>query len=289
MGDMKSVLKLEESGAAPAVHKFSMFCNVNSGMPFPYKLKVFKAALISSLLYSSESWLTSNIKGIETLYNRMVRILLGVRGNTPIQLCLLEIGLNTIIDEIDKKRKSFLNSKFCNVHLEEPFHLIFDICRSYNTPGYRFLLRYIQEDRAGNSLGKIKEIIMSKPENATKFVTYRTELNSKLTPHEVYGEKVFIPDYLRQAFTRVRLMSHDLKIETGRWRRVPREERVCVCDNQTVQDEKHVLLACPLLMHIRRRYSDLDYSNIRNFLNDERDPVNLCKYISDVSKCTSGE
>ena len=281
---MKSVLKLHESGAAPSVHKFSMFCYVNSGMPFSYKLKVFRAALTSSLLYSSESWLTSNVKCIETLYNRMVRILLGVRSNTPIQLCLVEIGLNTITYELDNKTKNFLNSKFCNVDVEEPFHVVFDICRRNNTPGYRFLSKYMQGDIVSDSLGKIKEIILNKPYDATKFITYRAELNSRLTLHEVYGERVYIPDYLRQAFTRVRLMSHDFRVETGRWSRLPRHERVCSCNNVSVQDEKHVLLDCSQLAHIRQRYNELNYSSICNLLNDEKDPMKLCKYIYEIMK-----
>ena len=41
-------------------------------------------------------------------------------------------------------------------------------------------------------------------------------------------------------------MSQNLKVETGRWRRQPRAERVCQCDREKVQDEKHVLLECTL-------------------------------------------
>ena len=284
VGDMKSVLKLHETGASPSVHKFSMFCYVNSRMPFSYKLKVFKAALTSSLLYGSESWLTLNVKHIEALYNRMVRILLGVRCNTPIQLCLVEIGLNTVIYEISKKRKNFLESKLSNVDLEEPFHIVYDICRRNNTPGYRFLSRCMQGNDGDVALENMRESIRNKPNDATKFMTYRTELNPRLGTHEVYGENVYIPDYLRQAFTRVRLMSHELKVETGRWSRLPREERVCSCNNETVQDEKHVLLDCPLLAHIRLEYQDLDYSSICNLLNSEGNCLKLCKYVFEVTR-----
>ena len=42
---------------------------------------------------------------------------------------------------------------------------------------------------------------------------------------------------------RFRLGSHNLPIETGRWSRVPREERLCrVCN--VLGDEKHVLFTC---------------------------------------------
>ena len=45
-------------------------------------------------------------------------------------------------------------------------------------------------------------------------------------------------------FTRFRLSSHRLKIETGRWARIEVENRVCDCGGG-IQDESHVLFECP--------------------------------------------
>ena len=50
-------------------------------------------------------------------------------------------------------------------------------------------------------------------------------------------------------FTRLRLSSHKLRIETGRWQRLPVEERLCTCG--AVQDEIHVLQSCPLTKYLR--------------------------------------
>ena len=253
------MLKIHETSMSPSVNKFSMFCSINTSMPFPYKLKVFKAALTTSLIYSAESWITPNIKGIEKVYNKMVRILLGVRGNTPIQFCLSEIGLNNVTYEIGKKRKNFLKSKFNNIDLEEPFHMVFDLCRFNNTPGYRFLSRCMQMEISREPVKETQDCILSKPDNATKFVTYRSQLSPELLVHEVYGDKIYIPDYLRESFTRLRVMSHNLEVETGRWSRLPREERVCECDSESVQDERHVLLICPLVARIRQNYQTLNF------------------------------
>lgn len=282
-GEMKSVLKLHETSGSPSAHKFSMFCALNSSMPFEYKLKVFRAALTSSLLYSSESWITSNVKCIETLYNRMVRMLLGVRNNTPIHLCLIEVGLNTAKYEIEKKRKAFLTSKFRNINLDEPFHIVFEMCRVSNTPGYRFLYSCMQEDVI-ESLEEIREVIMNKPDSATKFETYRRKLNLGLAVHEVYRSRVYVPDYVRVSFTRLRLMSHNLRVETGRWSRLQREERVCICDNETVQDEKHVLLDCPLVAHIRQNYQMLDYTDVASLLGGGGDTIGICNYVHKIMR-----
>ena len=80
-----------------------------------------------------------------------------------------------------------------------------------------------------NSLEKIVQVIRSQ-DNATKLVTYRTELNPDLSNHYIYRKSVYIPDYKRTSFTRLRLMSHNLKVETGRWIRIVGDCRVCSCD-----------------------------------------------------------
>ena len=92
----------------------------------------------------------------------------------------------------------------------------------------------------------------------TKFITYRT-INPMCSVHLVYTSRRFtIPEKYRLSFTRLRLSSHDLRIETGRWARIPCDRRLCPCGD--IQDEKHVLLDCPLSQTIRDTYADLDVS-----------------------------
>ena len=94
--------------------------------------------------------------------------------------------------------------------------------------------------------------------------------------------KIYIPDYLRVAFTRVRVMSHNLKVETGRWSRTPTEQRICCCNENKVQDERHVLLECPISTEYRQNFQMLDYSSVHNLLKDETHCKNLCNFIYKV-------
>ena len=266
-GNMKSILELHENSSLSLINKFAIFCSVNTTMPFSYKMKVFRAAVMSSLFYSSESWLTSNINSIEKSYNKLVRILLGVRNNVPILLCLAELGLNTAKYEVEIKRKSFLDVKLRNVDTEEPFHFVFEMCRRNNTPGYRILKKCIEGEISGLSIENIHTMINEKPESATKYSAYRSKLNIDLVCHPVYKDVAYVPDFKRQAFTRLRLMSHNLKIETGRWNRTPRDARLCICSRNEVQDEEHVLLFCPLSRHLRDSYQQLNFSSIGELIN----------------------
>ena len=66
----------------------------------------------------------------------------------------------------------------------------------------------------------------------------------------------------------MRLSSHRLRVETGRWARGGAqtlcENRLCTCG--AVQDERHVLTACPRTEHIRQTYGNVfHYPNILAF------------------------
>ena len=70
-----------------------------------------------------------------------------------------------------------------------------------------------------------------------------TMMNPELNISPVLDPKCdnFIPEINRISVNRLRLGSHHLRIETGRWVRIPRDERLCVCCGN-IQSESHVLL-----------------------------------------------
>ena len=282
-GRMKDVMKLHEARNQSVVNKFSIFCASNTDMPYCYKRKVFDAAVLSALAYSCESWLTDNCICLTSQYDKLVKCLLGVRKNTCVDLCLIESGINPINHILSVNRKRFLESKLASPDMEEPFHLVFELCRSANTPGYMFLQRALQFDCNENPLIKIKESARNKPESATKYHTYRSLLNPGMSVHNVYSVNQYIPDYIRQAFSRVRLMSHNLKIETGRWSRIPREMRRCQCNGLSVQTEEHVLINCAITRDLRIKYN---LNNIQSLVDmfEVTEISTVCRYIYEALK-----
>ena len=124
--------------------------------------------------------------------------------------------------------------------------------------------------------------VYMKSNHGTKMNTYVNTLNTTMSVHPIYTTNVYIPDFQREAFTRLRLMSHNLRIETGRWSRIPPERRVCPCDNTQSQTESHVLIDCTLTENIRLRYSTLDFSNINSLLNEATHLPLLCKYVHEI-------
>ena len=78
----------------------------------------------------------------------------------------------------------------------------------------------------------------------------------------------------RSLLSRLRAGCLDLEIETGRWRGVERENRVCKLCNNGIENEIHFLFQCCKLDHIRKQYSKiLEY-------NDEiQCDIDLFKYL----------
>ena len=87
--------------------------------------------------------------------------------------------------------------------------------------------------------------------NGSKLLTYK-RLNTLLDVHKMYSEHHTLPDNLRTCFTRFRTSSHRLRIEMGRWSRIPSPLRTCQCDSGDVQDEEHVF-KCPLTAAVRQQ------------------------------------
>jgi hypothetical protein len=93
----------------------------------------------------------------------------------------------------------------------------------------------------------------------------------------------------REALAQLRTGSHWGAEETGRWARVPREQRCCPhCSGGAVEDAPHMLLVCPLYDPIRATYSDLfsDPSKtacMSSFLN--QDPCRLASYAHACRQC----
>ena len=121
----KSALKLHENNLQDNLNKFIIFCKVNTEMPYYYKSLVMDAAVVSSIFYGCESWLTENPDIAIKTYNQLLKRLLGVRPNTSPDLCLIESGKSPAKAIIQNKLKNFLEKKFRHIDMEEPFHMVY--------------------------------------------------------------------------------------------------------------------------------------------------------------------
>ena len=93
-----------------------------------------------------------------------------------------------------------------------------------------------------------------------------------------------VPEYVRTAFTRIRLGSHRLRIETGRWARLPADERLCMCG--AVQTELHVLLFCPETEPLRDSFPNLNFRDLEALMEGNvLDLARFCHMVLDRFEC----
>ena len=79
-------------------------------------------------------------------------------------------------------------------------------------------------------------------------------------------------DY-RRSMCKLRISSHSLKIETGRFTNTPRNERLCTkCSSNTIENELHFLITCVKYDYERQEIFKLIDSKYHNFstLNTEQ-------------------
>ena len=122
------------------------------------------------------------------------------------------------------------------------------------------------------------EIIQSvENSTSTRRTAYKT-INPELKVHPVYSTSS-LNEHDRVAFSRMRLSSHHLKFETGRWSRIPPEDRLCACGN--IQSDVHVLLECQLTSRARIKHRIPDCGSLSELFNNV--PMeNICKYCRDI-------
>ena len=94
------------------------------------------------------------------------------------------------------------------------------MCEQNRTPGYVHLKRMLAYPEQQN-LQDLKAKFAN--EQGSKATTYK-EMNSSLNVHQVYRTSTYIEERKRIIFTKFRTSSHSLKVETGRWSRLPREQ-----------------------------------------------------------------
>ena len=112
-------------------------------IPFSIKRKVLDACFVSSILYAGETWLTSDLKALESMYTTAIKALLGVRKSTCTDLCLIESGYPTLKALVMKRRIDFLKKTIPHLDREDPLRRALDLCEKANTNGYKYLMKVI--------------------------------------------------------------------------------------------------------------------------------------------------
>ena len=219
---------------------------MNKIAPKSVKLKVLKACVVTTLLYNCEAFGPKVPDGLEDVYHKMMRAALGVRTNCPILLLQIESGCLPVRCLVLCRQLNFFRRFRSSL---QPNGTRDQIFRHLLTTPSNYLKHYIELDQkypsSGDIIAEQTEKIQSKirllgsdQDRHYKYWSY-VQMNPDLLPSPFLNRI----DETGKGMTKFRLGSHSLKIETGRWNRTPRENRLCATCG-VVGDEKHAIYTC---------------------------------------------
>ena len=250
------------------VLKFYTFLYKNNDVPYHVKRNVWDSAVKSSIFYGAETWITNELGIAESTYLATVKRLLAVRASTNTDIVLLEAGLPTPKAFIKQKQHLFMQKLLSRDNFWDSYiGKTVSMSIQYKSDSGKILKKLIDTpsdyDFSEASITSMKQRVLTS--SLTRHDFYR-DINQYMSLSFIYTSMSTVPEYHRIAFTRLRLMSHRLRIETGRWTRpkTPIERRLCRCG--MIQTEEHALLHCPLTAHLRSDFIN-EFSDIYSLFN----------------------
>lgn len=195
----------------------------------------------------------------DTIYMRSLKHLLGVRQTT-----CNESGAPPVRAFILRRMSKYLSKLIRRDDFESSYiGKVVNLAVTSRSPAGLIIDHLLHQPfQLDEHFTQLKDSVRTSP--STRRCTY-SNMNPSLDVPSPYQQDMKIPEMHRKAFTRKCLSSHRLKIETGRWARVPREQRLCQCEAD-VQSEEHVLLQCPLTARLRHDLSvpNIDFVSLMN-------------------------
>jgi hypothetical protein len=246
--------------------------------------KLFDAMIRPILTYGSEVWsqnllkdLMSNLdkldkKPYEVVSNKHCKLVLGVQPNTVNWAARSELGRQPIFTFIIMQ-----TVRYWSRILQRQNKLLFAAYQqelALDKAGYTTWATFLRETLT--KLG-LKDIWLNQATlNTFQYTKVKSALTTLITDHfndklltegkmrsfklfkeEFKTEKYLLSSLNRheiKAIAKIRLSSHNLTIETGRYTRpkaTPPEQRICPLCHTGVEDEKHFILLCKTLDKLR--------------------------------------
>ena len=265
-GNVKKDLELHFKKRFKNVIKYFNYIRTNRIAPVAVKLKVLKSCVMSTLLYNCETWGPNIPDGVEEMYFKMLRAALGVRSNCPNLTVLIEAGCLPLQCLIHSRQLNFFRRFRKSLGSGSVRKSVFDNMLVSPT---KFMQHYIDLDRGYTDsrclidqyVNDLKTKIRSLGSDKEKHYKYwiYLQMNPELT-NSPFLNRI---DPIGKAMIKFRLGSHKLRIETGRWSRIPRNERTCSTCNE-LADEFHLLYECQEIFQDDIQDIQQDISSIWN-------------------------
>ena len=282
-GNMIHAVKALNDQALKAYNNLlSLFDKVD--MDIKTKLSLFDAMVVPILLYCSEVWGIYNFTDVDKIHIRFCKNILGVKQQTPNACIYGELGRYPL-SVIAKERSIKFWTKIMKSDSSPIQNIYFDLCNHYNLRSWATRIHSVIDHLGYTTVLQdynvnINYFPMLKQRLRDQYLQdWSTNIRAspKLEHYCKFKDTFCFEDYLsklqsnelRRNFTSLRLGSHKLEIESGRFQNIPRENRLCkLCQQGVVESEFHFLLCCNQYHTLRDKYfGNMSWPTINKFNN----------------------
>ena len=236
------------------------------------KLELFDKLILPILNYGGEVWGFSQANVIERVHLQFCKRLLGVKKTTQNDFIYGELGRTSC----NIKRYLLIIKYWFKILLSEDVKyiklvynmMLDDLELNPNKTNWASLLRHLLFSMGFNEawiqqgvfISLFKQRLtdnfiqnwQSRLAESSRAIFYRSFATFQFQP---YLDRINVSKYL-QAYSKLRMSSHRLEVESGRWvrpNRVPIHERKCSFCN-ILEDEYHFVLQCSAYSELRKKY-----------------------------------
>ena len=263
--------------AQKAIFKLNKYLYKFTFVSPKHKLELFDKLISPILNYSCEVWGFCQANAVERVHMQFCKKLLGVKKTTQNDFIYGELGRENYAT-----KRSFAIIKYWFKILQTPENkyikiiynmMIRDIEELPNKANWASLVRDLlallgfREVWLAQGVGNVSAFLSvlkqrlcdtfmqnwhDRINNSSRANFYKTIMQFRFQPHL---EKINVYKYI-QALSKLRVSSHRLAIESGRWARptrIPIGERKCVNCN-ILEDEFHFVIECNMYIDLRIKY-----------------------------------
>ena len=257
---------------------FNMFSSIDNfdKMYFSMQISLFNSLVTSVLCYACEIWGFAEAKKIETLHLRFLKIVLKVKKSTPTCVIYKECNVYPLyLTRIFRIIKYWI--KIVKLNDNDPLKILYltslsvdeyinvdksSLCWANqvkdilycNGFGYVWENQHLGLDSTFFSILKNRLIDSFWQSNNSEIeLLSKNRLYRHLALDNIFYLSNLQNDFIRIALTKLRLGSHNLLIERGRWNNTAFENRKCLlCDE--IEDEYHFVVVCTKFHDLRIKY-----------------------------------
>ena len=290
------------------------------------QLHLFDALVRPVMLYGVETWgpgalCGSGMDTCELVHRKFLRSVLGVRTGTPNAAVLGELGRFPVAHTATLAICRFWNRLVAMPDTRLTKQAFLENCALASRPGRSTTSSACWAAQVCSFLHFMSPIVDGVPQRIDTAVviahlqrrTYDAVNDSDLRKvREWLGvrgpvncDNYQMAGYLqavasktgRQRIAQFRMGSHMLGVETGRWQRLPRAERLCQrCSCGVVDDEAHMVWGCSALIDQRVQHSELfedsNIATVSDFLQQDAGQLaaflRVCHdHCAELERCTS--